>query len=153
MFVSDTSAFLNGWRYHYPPTTFPRVWDLLEEALRDGRIIAPRAVYVELSEKDDDVAAWAKPHRSLFVDPSEAVQKRSGEILAMFPNPGIRNAGDPWVVAEAEIRGLAVVTYEGTTFSGVPTTRWHRSMPGICQKIGVNCTTLPEALGVLGGSF
>src|SRR6266567_6311910 len=80
---------------------------------------------------------------------------RVSAIYATFPNPGIRDAADPWVIAEAKIRGLAVVTYEGRTFSGVPTSerRWAKSMPGICRRLGVGCVTLPEALGELGGEF
>jgi hypothetical protein len=153
VFVFDTSAYINGWRDHYPPATFPSVWGLIEQAFRDQRVISPREVYVELERKEDDVAEWAKHHPAAFVEPSEDVQRESGAIYATFPNPGIRDAADPWVIAEAKIRGLAVVTYEGRTFSGVPTRRWDRQMPGICQHHGVVCMTLPEALGQLGGTF
>jgi hypothetical protein len=44
MLVFDTSAYLNGWRDHYPPKTFPSVWKLIEDAMVDQRIIAPREV-------------------------------------------------------------------------------------------------------------
>ena len=50
-------------------------------------------------------------------------------------------------------QGFTVVTYEGRSFSGVPTTRWHRSMPGVCQRFNVACCTLPEALKMLGAEF
>lgn len=153
MFVFDTSAYLNGWRDHYPPETFPGVWELIETALDEGRIVGPREVYNELEKKDDDVAAWAKKRIARFVDPVEEVQLQTGPIYQSFPNPGVRNAADPWVLAEARVKGLTVVTYEGRTFSGVPTRRWHRSMPGVCQHHDVPCITLPEALGQLGGSF
>jgi hypothetical protein len=140
-------------RSHYPPATFPSVWRLIESALADGRAISPREVFVELMRKDDEVAAWAKQRGVGFVEPTEPVQRESGVIYAAFPNPGIRDAADPWVIAEAKTRGLAVVTYEGRTFSGVPTRRWDKAMPGICQHHGVACVTLPEALGRLGGQF
>lgn len=153
MFCSDTSLYLNGWRYHYPPATFPGVWERIEEALKDGRIVAPREVFNELVEMDDDVTAWAKPMKAHFVEPSEPVQRRAGVIESMFPKPGIRNKADPWVIAEAEARGLTVVTYEGSSFSGVPTKNWHRSMPGVCQHFGVKHASLAEALGQLGGPF
>jgi Domain of unknown function (DUF4411) len=153
MFVFDTSAYINGWQDHYPPSTFPSVWELIGITLGDGRVISPRAVFAELMHKDDPVAEWAKRHAGGFMEPSEAVQQESGAIYATFPQPGIRDAADPWVVAEAKLRGLTVATYEGRTFSGLPTRRWHRQMPGICQEHGVGCITLPEALGQLGGSF
>ncbi len=67
---------------------------------------------------------------------------------------GIRGDGaDPFLIAEARHRGLTVVTYEGRSFSGIPTRRWERSMPGICTKFAVPFATLPEALGMLGVTF
>lgn len=153
MFVLDTSAYLNGWHDHYPPETFPSVWSLIEEALDDGRIVGPREVCNELTRKDDVVAAWAKERATRFIDPIADVQREAGPIYQAFPNPGIRDGADPWVIAEARVKGLTVVTYEGRTFAGVPTKNWHRSMPGICQHHSVPCITLPEALGQLGGPF
>jgi hypothetical protein len=153
VFVFDTSAFLNGWRDHYPPATFPGVWNLIDDALHDGRAITPREVYTELTAKDDDVSAWAKARPECFVDPSEDVQRVAGVIYMSFPQGSLRNAADPWVIAEARLRSWSVVTYEGRTFSGVPTRNWHRSMPGICIHHSVGCVTLPDALGQLGGSF
>lgn len=121
--------------------------------MQDGRIITPREVYRELLKKDDTIVEWAKERLAVFVEPSEEVQRAAGVIYSMFPGPGRRDGADPFVVAEAEVRGFTVVTYEGRSFSGVPTTRWHRSMPGICRHIGVPCATLPEALTMLGASF
>ena len=153
MLVFDTSAYLNGWRDHYPPSTFPSVWRLIDDAMKDQRIITPREVFNELKRKDDDMASWAKAREELFVEPSIQVQGEAGQILAMLPNPGMRDGADPFVVAEAKIRQLTVVTYEGRSFSGVPTKNWAKRMPGICQKVGVDCRTVPEALAMLGASF
>lgn len=129
MLVLDTSAYLNGWHDHYPRATFPSVWSLIEAALGDGRAISPREVYNELTRQDDDVAAWAKERVDRFVEPTAEVQR------------------------SAQLRGWTVVTYEGRTFSGVPTANWQKSMPGICGQYAIACITLPEALGRLGGSF
>jgi hypothetical protein len=153
VFVFDTSAYINGWRDHYPPTTFPSVWSLIEAAFDDLRVISPREVYNELTQKDDDVSAWAKDRITGFVEATADVQHEAGAIYGTLPNPGDRDAADPWVIAEARVRGLTVVTYEGRTFSGVPTRRWHTQMPGICQHHGIPVVTLPEALGALGGTF
>jgi len=135
MFVADTTAFINGWRDHYAPATFPSVWELISDAMADGRIIPPREVYRELIKKDDEIVAWARERAALFIDPSEDVQRAAGVIYEMFPRPGRRDGADPFVIAEAQSRGFTVVTYEGRTFSGVPTKNWERSMPGICQAL------------------
>ena len=153
MFVLDTSVFINGWRYHYPPSTFPGVWDLIAAALSDGRAIGPREVLNELAAKDDDVYAWAKPMADVFVDPDTEVQREAGALQAQLLKPGLRDNADPWVIAEAKVRGLTVVTYEGTTFGGTKTVKASTKMPGICAVLRVRCVTLPEALGQLGGSF
>jgi predicted nucleic acid-binding protein len=153
MFVYDTSAYINGWRDHLPPTTFRSVWAFIGDEMTAGSIVAPREVLTELLQKDDEVAAWANERRDLFVEPSEAVQRRAGVIYQDFPNPHIRDGADPFVIAEAEARGFTVVTYEGRSFNGVPTRRWDRQMPGVCQRHSVACATLPESLAQLGGSF
>jgi hypothetical protein len=156
VFVFDTSAYINGWRDHYPPATFPGVWTLIDEAFEDGRILSPREVYNELVRKDDEVAEWAKERMVGFVEPTEEVQRAAGAIFEHeLPSSANRDGADPWVIAEARIRELTVVTYEGRTFSGVPTSerRWAVSMPGICKRLGVGCVTLPAALGELGGEF
>jgi hypothetical protein len=153
MLVFDTSAFVNGRRDHYPVETFPSVWEFVAEAMEDGRIVTPREVLNELKAKDDETCRWAKERPDCFVEPSAEVQRQAGEILAMLPNPGVRDGADPFVVAEARVRSFVVVTYEGRSFSGVPTKNWAKRMPGICQHLGVECRTLPEALARLGASF
>lgn len=153
MLVFDTSAYINGWRDHLPQATFPSVWELVASEMQAGRIIAPREVYVELTRKDDEVSAWARERAAVFVEPTPEVQQEAGRILALLPDPGVRDGADPFVVAEAKVRGYTVVTYEGRSFSGIPTKNWHRRMPGICQHLGVTCCTLPEALTLLRASF
>lgn len=151
MLVFDTTAFVNGQRDHLPLETFPSVWEFVTEAMDAGRIIGPREVYREIAHKDDQVFEWAK--QRTFVDPSEDAQRAVGAIYARFDRPGRRDGADPFVIAEAQVRGFTVVTYEGRSFSGVPTSRWERSMPGICGHMGVECRTLPEALAMLGARF
>jgi uncharacterized protein DUF4411 len=150
-FVFDTSAFVNGRRDHYPPETFPTLWQTVEQAIGDGRVIVPRAVYVELEAKDTPTYAWARHFAHFCQEPSEAVQSEVGPIYVEVKGTGAtRDAADPFVIAEGKVNGYIVVTYEGRTFSGVPTTKWWRKMPGICQHFGVECMTLPDALAALG---
>lgn len=153
MLVLDTSAYINGQRDHLPLATFPSVWRLIEAAIDDRRIILPREVYRELTAQDDTLAAWIKERSAMVVEPSQQVQREAGRLMSEFPKPGVRNSADPFIVAEARLRSFAVSTYEGRSFSGIPTARWARSMPGICQRFHVACCTLPEALELLGAEF
>lgn len=78
----------------------------------------------------------------------------SGAIQARFPDPGVRDVADPFVIAEAQVRGFTVVTYEGTnTITGARTKRWAEKMPGICHDLEVPCCIVPQALAMLGVTF
>ncbi len=83
MLVFDTSAFLNGRNDHYPPATFPSVWQLVVDALIDGRIFLPRAVWVEARAKDDDIKAWIGDHAP--VDPIEGFSAPSARSTNSSP--------------------------------------------------------------------
>jgi hypothetical protein len=83
MFVFDTSAFINGWNDHYPPPTFERVWTFLATQMEDGRLVAPRAVLIEIERRTDALAEWAKGRP--FTDPSPEVQRRVGELQVDHP--------------------------------------------------------------------
>lgn len=136
------------------PLTFPSVWVLIRDGIGDGRIVVPREVLNELGRKDDDVFRWVKASRGAGVVPSVEIQREAGGIFALLHDqPWARDAADPFVIAEARARSFTVVTYEGRTFSGVPTKNWGKSMPGICLHLDVPCCTLPQALQRLGGSF
>ena len=57
-------------------------------------------------------------------------------MQAFLPKPGIRDKADPWVIAEARVRGLMVVTYEGRTFGGTQTVKASTKMPPYARSWG-----------------
>lgn len=150
MFVLDSSAFINGSRHHYHLDTMRPIWTLVEEAIDDGRVILPREVYREIMDQDDEISRLVHRHRAAVVEPSREVQARAGQLQGEFPKPGLRDKADPFVIAEAETRGFAVVTYEGITFSGAPARGADGKMPAICSRLGISHCTFPEALRRLG---
>jgi hypothetical protein len=150
VFVFDTSAFINGSRHHYFLDTMPGVWTLVEAAIEDGRVVIPREVYRELLAQDDEITALVRRHEEAIAEPSERVQRRAGELQGMFPKPGLRDLADPFIMAEAESRGFAVVTYEGITFAGEPAKKADDKLPALCEQVGIACCTLPQALRDLG---
>ncbi len=150
-FVFDTSAFINGRRDHFFPDMVPSAWRLVEDAIEDGRVLVVRAVLRELEEQEDDATELVQRHADAVVEPSEALQKRAGELALEFPAHHRRHRADPFILAEAEARGFIVVTYEGVTFAGIAVTKgWHKSMPGVCARFNIPCCTLPQALRDLG---
>jgi hypothetical protein len=153
VFVFDTSAFINGSRHHYFLDTMAGVWALVEAAIDDGRVVVPREVYRELLAQDDEITTLVRRHEHVIAEPTEGVQRRAGVFQQMFPKPGLRDLADPFVMAEAEARGFAVVTYEGITFAGERAKKADDKLPALCGEFGIGCCTLAQALRDLGLSL
>jgi hypothetical protein len=98
VFVFDTSAFINGRKFHFLPTIVPSIWKQIEDAIDDGRVIVPREVFRELTVIDDDTAAFIRRHAGAVVEPSELVQRRAGELAAEFSTRafGMRQTPSFW---------------------------------------------------------
>jgi hypothetical protein len=151
--VFDTSAYINGWYDHYKPPGFTRVWEFVTEQIAENSIVLPRAVYRELRAKDDGLSAWILASRAAVADPSEKIQLSAGKIREEFPRDVTRNVADPFVLAEARARSCAVVTYEGRAHDGQPTKNWAKRMPGICNRLDIECISMADALNSLGFRF
>ena len=63
----DTSIFINAWTRDYPPDVVPGLWDYFTEIIDQGRMHASREVLLELERKADDVHAWCKNQKALWV--------------------------------------------------------------------------------------
>jgi hypothetical protein len=117
-FAFDSSAFINGARHHYYLDTMRAVWDLVETAIDDGRVVVIRAVYREVLEQDDDISKLVARHVDAIAEPTEQVQRRAGEFERFFSGSKLRDGADPWVMAEAEAREAVVVTLRGHHLRG-----------------------------------
>jgi hypothetical protein len=138
-FSFDTSAFINGQRDLFRPTTFGPLW-----------ILAVDEVKREIRRKDDDVAKWVLSQRGLFVPPEHDIQKATKDVLAACPrlmaqHGGNRNSADPSVIGLALARGGTVVTQETAANSS----RKPR-IPDACIAVGVPWMTLPEFVDARG---
>lgn len=64
----------------------------------------------------DDVSAWANEHSDLFLELDAAIQRRTKEILAQFPNlvdlKRKKSSAGPFLIAAAVEKGAVVVTQE-----------------------------------------
>ena len=113
----DTSALISMWREHYRPKNFPSVWRLMEEHIDRGELVAPREVYEELAQGNDDLFEFVKRKQTrLFKELDEEQSKFVFEVKANFPklsdyNKAVPDA-DPFVVALAMQKGWKVVTSE-----------------------------------------
>jgi len=143
-FSFDTSAFINGQRDIFRPTTFEPLWDAIAKMIEAQDILAVDEVKREIRRKDDDVAKWVLSQRGLFVSLEHDIQKATKEVLTACPrlmaqHGANRNSADPFVVGLALARGGTVVTQE--TPANSP--RKPR-IPDACLAVGVPWMTLPD---------
>lgn len=140
----DTSAFINGRRDLFRPTTFASLWDAIAKMIASQVILAVDEVKHEVKHKDDDVAKWVPAQRGLSVPLDHDIQKATKEVLAACPrlmaqNGANRNSADPFVVGLALARGGGVVTQETPANS-----QKRPPIPDACIAIGVPWMTLPD---------
>jgi len=116
VYCLDTSALIHAEARSYPAENFGTFWDKLDGLAKSGRIVIPRDACDELETKADDIFAWVKARRQMIVEIDIDVQRIVRDILRDHPRlvdtKKGRSGADPWVIAVAELRQLAVVTQE-----------------------------------------
>jgi uncharacterized protein DUF4411 len=137
----DTSALMDAWVRYYPPDVFPRLWEQLAASINDGLIVATEEVYRELQQYKGELSMWVGERRQMFISIDEQVQAVVQDIMTTHPNLVDENTGksgaDPFVIALARVRGLAVVSAERSKPS-------KPKIPDVCTAKGVRHITLVE---------
>jgi hypothetical protein len=117
----------------------------LKELTEAGLMVAPSDVLLELEKQKDDLHEWAKAVPNLFVVPDRQVMEAFTEIVNDYPNfmkiNSTKSGADPFVVALAEVHGLAVVTYETLAKREAAP-----KIPNVCQDRGLDCVQLVDVL-------
>jgi len=134
---------VDGWVRWYPPDVFPTVWEHLRRLANVGKIVSSEEVFRELERKEDELFAWAKRYKGMFLPLDDAVQASVTEIMAAFPRLVDGRLGksfaDPFVIATARVTERVVITGER------PTGKVQRpKIPDVCQHFGVECINLVE---------
>jgi hypothetical protein len=141
-FSIDTSALIHAWVRAYPPDVVPTFWERFDDCIAGDIVIASREVLGELEAKADDLYKWAKERSTMFHEIDDDVQAYVSRLMARYPKlvdeRTNKSAGDPWVMALASVRGLAVVTQETGGTDGRPT------IPHVCGGEGIRCINLLE---------
>jgi len=159
-FCFDTSALSRMWKVTHRPDAFPSVWKLLRDGAAAGIVIAPREVLLELerSRSLDDLVAWARSTRQMFVGDSLELVQAVMSVEADFPN--LIDYGktpfdaDPWVIALAELRQARVVTAEvdtGCRIGGMGKPRVR--IPDVCRVRGVELATVSDFVTAVGAAL
>lgn len=140
LYSLDTSSVIAAWDERYPMDNFPRFWEQLDKALTGGLIVVHEAVIDELDKKSKDAAAWLKKRPQAIVGYEPAIQAEAKGILAkherLVMEKKVAFAADPFVIATAKVRGLAVVSEEGPGSVARP------HIPDVCRARAVDCVKL-----------
>ncbi len=151
-YSADTSMFIQAWRRYYPIDVFPSVWEMMDNLISEGEVVAIDEVRRELERKDDEAFAWVAERNYLFMPVSEPVQEAVKEVLRRYPRlldtRRNRSGADPFVIALAMVEGLTVVTDERRTGS---TNR--PNIPDACAGLRVRCINILDMLKEEGGRF
>ena len=153
-FCLDTNVFIQAHRVRYPMDFAPGFWDGLVTAAQSGELLSIHEVYSELSKSTDDLAAWAKTHRTLIFknnnDPAtqQAMVRVGVEIEARVPKytepakEAFLSGADPWLIAFCLAHGHTLVTEE----VGDPRQITKVRIPDICAPLRVSTVPMVAML-------
>jgi len=102
-YIMDSSSLIELNR-HNPIDVFPSVWKNMESLISKGLLVAPIEVLHEITERDDQLAKWAKKQSNFFRAPTEKQIEILKEILKDYPSmvrEDRKYDADPWVIALA----------------------------------------------------
>ncbi len=147
----DTSGFLNPWKHFYSPELFPRIWEMMDELIQSGVIVATQMILDELAPYDDEALKWVRDRRKSFiidVDPDqEALVDMIVNNLELqgFVDPNsTTDQADPYVIALALKYKLVVVTDEKRPKRG------RIKIPDVCRYYNVECIDFQTFLSQIG---
>jgi len=151
----DTSSLIDLRRY-YPRKTLGPLWDLLDDLVKQNRLIAPHEVLRELQPTDDEAHAWAKKHAAIFVPIDGEQGAALKDIQAVFP--GVSAAAkpgphaDPWCLALSLVRTRRGDDIHLISEEKLTTTKSEK-IPYVCQHFGISWARLLDVPGLEGLKF
>jgi hypothetical protein len=154
LFSFDSSSLIHAWNRAYRPQNFPSFWNLLEEAIDAGVVVATVEVLNELSKKDDAVHGWCKRlSANLCVEIDDEQQEHLQRIMGTYPRlvdtvKG-KSGGDPFVIALARVRRGEITVVSEEDFGRKDSPR----IPDVCRAEGINCFKLADFIENRGWRF
>jgi hypothetical protein len=124
------------------PDLFEKVWEKIERAAKEGRVIVIDKVYNELARKDDFAHKWllARKKDIIYVCGHDVIIKAS-EVIRDFSKlvdpDNEHDQADPYIVAHAALYGYVVVTAETKMPIPLAPGRRKDKIPNVCDHYGV----------------
>jgi hypothetical protein len=141
-YIFDSGPFID--LRNYPGDVFSSLWENFTQMINDGEIISSSEVFRELEDYDDEIAAWAKQNKNVFIKPTLEEQAQVQKILEKHPDLVKEEAillgkpyADPFVIAQAKMHNCVLVHSEKFKPNA------HR-IPNVCKTFNVEETNLFE---------
>ncbi|MHB8359569.1 MAG: DUF4411 family protein [Thermoplasmataceae archaeon] len=159
IYIMDSSSLIELNR-HNPIDVFPSVWKNMESLISKGLLVAPTEVLYEITERDDQLAKWAKIQTSFFRAPTQKQIEILKGILKAYPSmvrEDRKYDADPWVIALA----IEMTTDSQQTLTPIKrivvTEEKLRGekirIPYVCQKYNIDSIDIIEMFRIEGWKF
>ena len=158
-YIMDSSSLIELNR-HNPVDIFPSLWKNMESLISKGLLVAPIEVLNEITERDDQLAKWAKEQTSFFRAPTQRQIEILKDILKAYPSmvrEDRKYDADPWVIALAK----EMITAPQQTLTSIKrivvTEEKLRGekvrIPYVCQKYNIDSIDIIEMFRIEGWKF
>ena len=158
-YIMDSSSLIELNR-HNPVDIFPSLWKNMESLISKGLLVAPIEVLNEITERDDQLAKWAKEQTSFFRAPTQRQIEILKDVLKAYPSmvrEDRKYDADPWVIALAK----EMITDPQQTLTSIKrivvTEEKLREkrvrIPYVCQKFNIDSIDIIEMFRIEGWKF
>ena len=158
-YIMDSSSLIELNR-HNPVDIFPSLWKNMESLISKGLLVAPIEVLNEITERDDQLAKWAKEQTSFFRAPTQRQIEILKDVLKAYPSmvrEDRKYDADPWVIALAK----EMITDPQQTLTSIKrivvTEEKLRGekvrIPYVCQKYNIDSINIIEMFRIEGWKF
>jgi len=140
----------------------PGLWEKVEELITQGIIISHTEVLAEIKKdgtKGEELFNWAHAHEHVFQThqfetEGKIIRSMSSKYKAFVNNTGKASDifADPWLIAQAKIRGLKIISEENRSGSKDPA---RFKIPNVCDdtEFGIKCLKLYDLTQERGWKF
>ena len=158
-YIMDSSSLIELNR-HNPVDIFPSLWKNMESLISKGLLVAPIEVLNEITERDDQLAKWAREQTSFFRAPTQRQIEILKDVLKAYPSmvrEDRKYDADPWVIALAK----EMITAPQQTLTSIKrivvTEEKLRGekvrIPYVCQKYNIDSIDIIEMFRIEGWKF
>lgn len=144
-FLLDANVFIEASRRYYGFDIVPSFWNWLDQKQSNEDIASITSIYDELVNGNDELAEWVKERKGsgwwLEVTDRETQETYREVVAWVMAHPNFKPeakdeflaGADPWLIAEAKVLGVTVVTHEKLDLNA----KKKVYIPVVCEHFGI----------------